>query len=280
MAQVSPVYGHTINRNTIYPHLLKGVLMKKYKDYLIYLAIIIIACLLPFILEYGLNINNLKNAISSEQNINMFQYLTYANGKIFILIYPVIVSYFSVKKFHQLYHSGMLTQICERTNYKKYLTDTFLKIYLKNSFMYFAYIWFMFIVCELLFKQSIYFDMTSLNALIFALISSTLSILFSIFIINISLITTRYSKKFSVTLIVSYLALISFAIISELFIGDIANALTNNSSIANAFSIFNMIYLDGNITIISIYAIILSGVSSLVVFRVYKDKEIVLREYE
>ena len=99
--------------------------MKKYKDYLIYLVIIIIACLLPFILEYGLNINNLKNAISSEQNINMFQYLTYANGKIFILIYPVIVSYFSVKKFHQLYHSGMLTQICERTNYKKYLTDTF-----------------------------------------------------------------------------------------------------------------------------------------------------------
>ena len=41
-----------------------------------------------------------------------------------------------------------------------------------------------------------------------------------------------------------------------------------------------MIYLDGNIAIISIYAIILSGVSSLVVFRVYKDKEIVLREYE
>ena len=41
-----------------------------------------------------------------------------------------------------------------------------------------------------------------------------------------------------------------------------------------------MIYLDGNIAIISIYAIILSGVSSLVVFRAYKDKEIVLREYE
>ena len=40
--------------------------MKKYKDYLIYLTIIVIVCLLPFILEYGLNINNLKNAISSE----------------------------------------------------------------------------------------------------------------------------------------------------------------------------------------------------------------------
>lgn len=146
--------------------------------------------------------------------------------------------------------------------------------------MYFIYIWLMFIICELLFKQSIYFDMTNLNALIFALISSILSILFSIFIINISLVTTRYCKKFSITLIVSYLVFISFAIISELFIGDIANALTNNSSIANSFSIFNMIYLDGNVIVISIYSIILLIVSFLVVFKVYKDKEIVLREYE
>lgn len=146
--------------------------------------------------------------------------------------------------------------------------------------MYFIYIWLMFIICELLFKQSIYFDMTSLNALIFALISSILSILFSIFIINISLVTTRYCKKFSITLIVSYLVFISFAIISELFIGDIANALTNNSSIANSFSIFNMIYLDGNVIVISIYSIILLIVSFLVVFKVYKGKEIVLREYE
>ena len=122
--------------------------------------------------------------------------------------------------------------------------------------------------------------MTNLNALIFALISSILSILFSIFIINISLVTTRYCKKFSITLIVSYLVFISFAIISELFIGDIANALTNNSSIANSFSIFNMIYLDGNVIVISIYSIILLIVSFLVVFKVYKDKEIVLREYE
>ena len=60
----------------------------------------------------------------------MFQYLTYANGKIFILIYAAIVSYLSIKKFHQLYHSAMITQICERTNYKKYLTDTLLKIYI------------------------------------------------------------------------------------------------------------------------------------------------------
>lgn len=146
--------------------------------------------------------------------------------------------------------------------------------------MYFIYIWLMFIICELLFKQSIYFDMTNLNALIFALISSISSILFSIFIINISLVTTRYCKKFSITLIVSYLVFISFAIISELFIGDIANALTNNSSIANSFSIFNMIYLDGNVIVISIYSIILLIVSFLVVFKVYKGKEIVLREYE
>lgn len=162
--------------------------MKKYKDYLIYLVIIIIACLLPFVLEYGFSINKLKSAISNEQYINMFEYLTYANGKIFILVYPIIISYFSINKMHQLYHSGMLTQICERTNYKKYLTNLFIKIYLKNSFIYFIYIWLMFIICELLFKQSIYFDMSNLNTFLFALISSILSIVFSIFIHLIYLI--------------------------------------------------------------------------------------------
>lgn len=41
-----------------------------------------------------------------------------------------------------------------------------------------------------------------------------------------------------------------------------------------------MVYLDGNIIVISLNAIILLMISSLVVYKVYKDKEIVLREYE
>ena len=88
--------------------------MKKYKNFIIYGIILLIACYLPFFEEWKFNIKGFIEFTKQEHYTNMFNYLTYANGKIFILIYPLIISYVSIKKFHELYHSGMLNQICER----------------------------------------------------------------------------------------------------------------------------------------------------------------------
>ena len=100
------------------------------------------------------------------------------------------------------------------------------------------------------------------------------------FILNIVLIATRYCKKFSIAMIVSYLLFISFAIISEIMIGSIVNNIINIDGIYNSFSIFNMVILDGNIYGIIIYSIILLTLSTYIVFKLYKNKDKVLIEYE
>lgn len=81
-------------------------------------------------------------------------------------------------------------------------------------------------------------------------------------------------------MIVSYLLFISFAIISEIMIGSIVNKIINIDGIYNSFSIFNMVILDGNIYGIIIYSIILLTLSTYIVFKLYKNKDKVLIEYE
>lgn len=254
--------------------------MKKYKNFIIYGIILLIACYLPFFEEWKFNIKGFIEFTKQEHYTNMFNYLTYANGKIFILIYPLIISYVSIKKFHELYHSGMLNQICERESYKVYIKKEILKIYLNNALVYFCYIWLMFFICLILFKGNMSLDSNGLNPILFAFISSMLSIIFSIFIINISLVVTRYCKKFSISIVLSYLIFILYSIVSELLIGIVVENILPYPGTLNSFSIFNMVILDGNILIISIYAFILLILTTMIVILSYKNKEKVLREYE
>lgn len=261
--------------------------MKNIKIIIIYFLIILLFMIFPFIQwknELNMTFEEFKRVIANADSVLQWHYLTYANSKVFILIYSIIITYFGIKDFFNVYHSGMLYSISERTDYKTYIKTTFLNIYKNNSWVYFAFILLMLIVCAILFK----FDSKDLllvgfgktHYIIFACFSLLLSIFFSIFILNIGLIVTRYCKKFSIAIIVSYLAFIAFAIISETIIGGIVGSIINLAGIYNAFSVFNMVILDGNIYAIVIYSIILLLISSFIVFKVYSNKDKVLIEYE
>lgn len=261
--------------------------MKSSKKIFSYLIIIILFMILPFIewkTEFNMTFETFKNVINNADFVQQWHYLTYANSKVFILLYPIIITYFGIKDFFKIYHSGMLYSISERTDYNSYIKNTFIKIYANNSWVYSTFILLMLIVCAILFKfnESKLFlvGIGNIHYLVFVLISIILSIAFSIFILNIGLIATRYCKKFSIAMIVSYLLFISFAIISEIMIGSIVNKIINIDGIYNSFSIFNMVILDGNILIISIYAFILLILTTMIVILSYKNKEKVLREYE
>lgn len=261
--------------------------MKSSKKIFSYLIIIILFMILPFIewkTEFNMTFETFKNVINNADFVQQWHYLTYANSKVFILLYPIIITYFGIKDFFKIYHSGMLYSISERTDYNSYIKNTFIKIYANNSWVYSTFILLMLIVCAILFKfnESKLFlvGIGNIHYLVFVLISIILSIAFSIFILNIGLIATRYCKKFSIAMIVSYLLFISFAIISEIMIGSIVNNIINIDGIYNSFSIFNMVILDGNILIISIYAFILLILTTMIVILSYKNKEKVLREYE
>ena len=261
--------------------------MKKNYKILIYLLIVLLFMLFSFFqwkLELNMTFETLKNFMVNIDFVKQWHYLTFANSKVFILIYPIIIIYFGIKEFFKIYHSGVLYQISQRTNYKTYIKKTFLDIYINNNWVYFAFIFLMLIVCSFLFKNmtsEIYLiGFGEINYIIFAFISAILSILFSIFILNIGLIVTRYCKKFSIAIIVSYISFIAFAIVSEILIGGIISSFIKLEGFYNSFSIFNMIILDGNVYGIVIYSIILTMLSTFVVFKIYNDKDRVLVEYE
>ena len=71
-----------------------------------------------------------------------------------------------------------------------------------------------------------------------------------------------------------------YSIVSELLIGIVVENILPYPGTLNSFSIFNMVILDGNILIISIYAFILLILTTMIVILSYKNKEKVLREYE
>ena len=71
-----------------------------------------------------------------------------------------------------------------------------------------------------------------------------------------------------------------YSIVSELLIGTVVENILPYPGTLNSFSIFNMVILDGNILIISIYAFILLILTTMIVILSYKNKEKVLREYE
>ena len=239
------------------------------KRTIIYIFIIFIFALLSFVqwkCEFNMTFKMFKEVIKNTYFIEQWRYLTYANSKVFILVYPIIITYFGLKDFFLTYHSGMLYSITERTDYKSYIKNTFLNIYKNNSWVYFSFIFLMLLICRILFKTGettlLFVGYGRVNYIIFALTSAVLSIFYSIFILNIGLITSRYCKKFSV-----------------MIIGSVFDSIIK-FDIYNSFSIFNMIILDGNIYAVIIYAFVLLLLSSFIVFKIYKDKDKVLMEYE
>ena len=224
------------------------------KRTIIYIFIIFIFALLSFVqwkCEFNMTFKMFKEVIKNTYFIEQWRYLTYANSKVFILVYPIIITYFGLKDFFLTYHSGMLYSITERTDYKSYIKNTFLNIYKNNSWVYFSFIFLMLLICRILFKTGettlLFVGYGRVNYIIFALTSAVLSI--------------------------------SFAIVSEMIIGSVFDSIIK-FDIYNSFSIFNMIILDGNIYAVIIYAFVLLLLSSFIVFKIYKDKDKVLMEYE
>ena len=85
--------------------------MKSSKKIFSYLIIIILFMILPFIewkTEFNMTFETFKNVINNADFVQQWHYLTYANSKVFILLYPIIITYFGIKYFFKIYHSGML----------------------------------------------------------------------------------------------------------------------------------------------------------------------------
>ena len=49
--------------------------------------------------RFNMTFETFKNVINNADFVQQWHYLTYANSKVFILLYPIIITYFGIKDF-------------------------------------------------------------------------------------------------------------------------------------------------------------------------------------
>jgi hypothetical protein len=225
--------------------------------------------------------SSIKELSKIANYLDMWSYTFFVENKTFLLICPMIIIYIGCLDFHKIYHSGFIKNVLQRQGYNEFLKKSTLKAWSKSFFFYSLISTEILFLCMLTFKKvefSPYYliPFGNVHPICIYIVSFILSAIFSITITNIGLLVTRYCEKFSLTVIISYLIFIGYAIFSEIILGYIISQLISIEGINNAFSIFNMVILDGNVIAIIIYCFFLYLITTLLVRFVYRNKSEVL----
>lgn len=217
-----------------------------------------------------------------------------SNLSILQLIFPIIVIIPAIWNLYNLLKSGIYKDIIIRSDYKKFIKKEMLKCYYPIFIIPIFLIFILFL--SYLFSRSWDIDYTfnfilgtsmnfpfrymhNPNLFLFVYIFNLL--LIAIFFINISLIFINKNKNFLLTVLFSFLTIISYQIISEVFVGTLLAIIFDNVIFRNLFSIYNLWLYDGTSLIgVTVYVIILVLVSSVFVYFSFKDKEKVVIDNE
>ena len=208
-------------------------------------------------------------------------------------VFPLLVIVCGVYGFHQKIHSGFFKNEVIRKDYKKYKIKELLSSWKAMSLIPLIVLCsfvFALFVCDFDFSGVIdLYDIaeegkvitTKELALDLILRTFNLSIV-SIFCINIGIIFSKKNKSFILTTILSYLFIVVYQLLCELVVGPILSNLFNSSFFANGLTMFNFWYYDYGVNWLNmfIYALILVIISTLVVFRIYHNKEDVIIDAE
>ena len=206
------------------------------------------------------------------------------------LIIPIITCY----AFFKIYHSGYLTNLIQRDNYNHIIKKQILYSWLKNLIIPIILLIFLIISTILFPNQNFEYSsvgssfnlghkfMETLSPYPFIFLYLLILSLYGIFITNISIILSRYIKKFSILLIFNFIIMMVLECIGNFIIGPIIATITKIEGINNVFSLLNVVYLDGipNIWLTFAFLIIINIIAILIIYKIYSNKEKVLNNYE
>lgn len=191
---------------------------------------------------------------------------------------------------HKELKTGYFKNKLMRMDYKKYMKKTLKKCYSSILILPLLYV-FLFIFSYiqsghfdvyksnqgLIFFQTNYFD--SLFLYMFGLIVGL--ILISIYFVNITIIVISKNSKYIVSIILSFLIIIGINIYSEVIIAPLSYYYLNIENL-NSFALSN--YLNHDISasfdIMLPYALILTIISGIFVYKTYNKKEQVIIQNE
>lgn len=279
-------------------------LLKRNKLFLIIFALILIFLIIDsisYLNEYNEQVEMAEFFAASGYDVDMPEKMNviskvndyFRNRSLAMIqyVFPLLVIVCGVYGFHQKIHSGFFKNEVIRKGYKKYkikeLLSSWKAMILIPLIVLCSFIFALF-VCEFNFSDVI--DLlaeggkvitTKELALDLLLRTFNLSIV-SIFCINIGLIFSKKNKSFILTTILSYLFIVVYQLLCELIIGPALSNLFNSSFFANGLTLFNFWYYDYGVNWLNmfIYALTLVVISTLVVFRIYHNKEDVIIDAE
>ena len=229
---------------------------------------------------------------------NVFYYLLYFDFSFMQMLAPLILIVPGIWDFHKDLKTGYFKNKLTRISYKKYIRKSLLKS-LRNAWILPAFIICVFIASFIVSGGSLDLndEPTSLGYSLsgtdlanvqmgwkFAFVFLFNITLNAIFYINLGLLCVKKNKNIFVSIIVGYILFIVWAIISEIVIGHII--LPNVFYSARLSEIFNLFTIwvydvpQSLIVPITIYSLLLAGLSTFIVLVSYRNKESVVIECE
>jgi len=244
----------------------------------------------PIYLTCNLEDSNIKDPL-------LFYYIIFANSSLYNLplVAPLFVIIPSIFSFHQQLSTGFVKNCLTRINYKEYLKKEYLKSF-KWSLLLPLFV-FIFLIISCFVTGSLdfgsgkeYYGYLSSPPIKFAkcaglfIFTYIINLFFhSILYINIGLIFCKKNSNFIATIILSYISYIVLDIILEVFVGGLFFAkLLNIHNVSILLNLFNFWVYDGvsNLILSIVFSIMLSILSTFIVFGIYKNKEGVIIESE
>ncbi|MEG1647378.1 MAG: hypothetical protein RR325_01265 [Bacilli bacterium] len=210
------------------------------------------------------------------------------------LILPILVIIPAIINLYNLLKSGIFKDLTIRSNYKKVIYKEIFKSYIPIIIIP-IFLIFMFLL-SYLFSGNFNIQYThdkilgvTMNfpseymkyPIQFILIYILNLGLICVFFINVALLFINKNKNFLLTVLFSFLTIMAFQIISEVFLGSLLATFFNNNLFRNLFSIYNLWVYDGtNLFGVTLYVILLMVISAVCVYFNFRNKERVVIDNE
>ncbi len=281
-------------------------MLEKINQKKLVIFIILILCLFSIIqlLLYINNWNTMYNnaleiqKLHPEHNLNLVYFKLDAynvfmdlmiNSRLNIiqLILPIILIIPAIFDLHYLLKSGVFKDLMIRSSYKKVMVKEIIKCYLPCIIIP-VFLVFTFFISYLFSGsfdiQHTYNDILgkSMNfpweykdfSLGFILLFIFNLGAIGFFFINVSLLFINKSKNLLLTVLFSFLTIMAYQIVSEVFVGNLLYDITGNTLFKNLFSLYNLWIYDGtNLLFATLYVLVLAVVSTILVYFNFRNRE-------
>lgn len=247
--------------------------MKFKKDYLICLSIVLILCIFSLISTISYS-GSIKEMSETSNAWNVWCYTYFVEGKMFILTCPIIILYIGCKTFKDTYKLHLKHHTKE--DKKRVFNIAYKDSLMKSFFLYPLFSTFMLLMCLLIFRSDAVgsFNLIpfhDVNPIVIYIVSLFLSSVLSISVVNIGLIIYKYVKHLPLSVMIAYLMLAMYAVLSDTVIYGTISRFTSDVYLSNSFDLFNMVILNSNIYATAIFGIVLAVGSTIALNIIYKN---------